>query len=120
MVRSELTADDSLAAIRARSKFGIAMAAMIRMIATTISNSINEKPFCFRILVVPLLRFENSVKTKLALLFALQRPESSLRTDISNMELGPLFSISQVAKVTQQAFASITRNQASLAVFVAL
>jgi len=36
------------------------------------------------------------------------------------MELGPLFSISQVAKVTQQAFASITRNQASLAVFVAL
>jgi hypothetical protein len=49
MVRIELTEDDSLAAIRARSKFGIAIAAMIRMIATTISNSINEKPFCFRI-----------------------------------------------------------------------
>src|SRR4029078_4092215 len=49
MVRTELTADDSLAAIRARSRFGIAMAAMIRMIATTISNSISEKPFCFRI-----------------------------------------------------------------------
>src|SRR5881227_2221238 len=49
MVRIELTADDSLAAIRARSRFGMAMAAMIRMIATTISNSINEKPFCFRI-----------------------------------------------------------------------
>src|ERR1700675_2233995 len=49
MVRTALTADDSLAAIRARSKFGIAIAAMIRMIATTISNSINEKPFCFRI-----------------------------------------------------------------------
>src|SRR5690242_19698352 len=49
MVRSELTADDSLAAMRARSKFGIAMAAMIRMMATTISNSISEKPFCFRI-----------------------------------------------------------------------
>src|SRR5438105_9262643 len=49
MVRSELTADASLAAMRARSKFGIAIAAMIRMIATTISNSINEKPFCFRI-----------------------------------------------------------------------
>jgi hypothetical protein len=25
----------------------MAMAAMIRMIATTISNSIREKPFCF-------------------------------------------------------------------------
>src|SRR5215471_4806930 len=49
MVRIELTADDSLAAMRARSKFGIAIEAMIRMIATTISNSINEKPFCFAI-----------------------------------------------------------------------
>jgi hypothetical protein len=28
----------------------MAMAAMIRMIATTISNSISEKPFCLRIL----------------------------------------------------------------------
>src|SRR5438046_3001674 len=55
MVRTELTADDSLAAIRARSRFGIAMAAMIRMIATTISNSISEKPFCFRIIVCPRL-----------------------------------------------------------------
>jgi hypothetical protein len=51
-VRTPLTADDSLAAIRARSKFGIAMAAIIKMIATTISNSISEKPFCFRISVV--------------------------------------------------------------------
>ena len=49
MVRIELTEDDSLAAMRARNKFGMAMAAMMRMIATTISNSINEKPFCFRI-----------------------------------------------------------------------
>ena len=47
MARMALTADASLAAIRARSKFGIATAAMIRMIATTISNSISEKPFCF-------------------------------------------------------------------------
>src|SRR6266852_9761038 len=46
-VRIEPTADASFAAIRERSRFGIAMAAMIRMIATTISNSINEKPFCF-------------------------------------------------------------------------
>src|ERR1700685_1795010 len=35
--------------MRARSRFGIAIAAMIRMIATTMSNSINEKPFCFRV-----------------------------------------------------------------------
>src|SRR6266851_9905467 len=45
-VRSAETADASLAAILERSKFGIAMAAMIKMIATTISNSIREKPFC--------------------------------------------------------------------------
>ncbi len=38
MVRIALTADDSLAAIRARNKLGMAMAAMIRMIATTISK----------------------------------------------------------------------------------
>src|SRR5271154_836392 len=50
MVRMDATADDSLAAMRARSKFGIAIAAMIRMMATTISSSINEKPFCLRIL----------------------------------------------------------------------
>src|SRR5437762_8279127 len=46
MVRREETAEDSLAAIFARSKLGMAMAAMIRMIATTISNSIREKPRC--------------------------------------------------------------------------
>src|ERR1700719_1611469 len=49
MVRIEATAEDSLAAIRARSKLGIAIAAMIRMIATTIRSSIREKPFCRRI-----------------------------------------------------------------------
>src|SRR5213083_3196377 len=49
MVRSPAAADESLAAILARIRLGIAIAAMIRMIATTISNSISEKPFCFRI-----------------------------------------------------------------------
>ncbi len=44
-----LAAAESLAAIRARSKLGMAMAAMIKMIATTISSSIKEKPFCLRI-----------------------------------------------------------------------
>jgi hypothetical protein len=54
-VRKEATADASLAAILERIKFGIAMAAMIKMIATTISNSINEKPFCLlRIQIAPL------------------------------------------------------------------
>src|SRR6266480_3016355 len=47
MVRSEPTAEASFAAIRDLRRFGIAIAAMIRMIATTISNSIREKPFCF-------------------------------------------------------------------------
>src|SRR5713226_9573152 len=46
MVRIEATAEASLAAILERIKLGIAMAAMIKMIATTISNSISEKPFC--------------------------------------------------------------------------
>src|SRR5580704_10135318 len=45
-VRSAATADASLADILERIKFGIAMAAMIKIIATTINNSINEKPFC--------------------------------------------------------------------------
>src|ERR1700722_5352836 len=53
MERTEPTAEASLAAMRARSKFGIAMAAMIKIIATTISNSINEKPFCFLFIVSP-------------------------------------------------------------------
>src|SRR5579859_6637262 len=51
--RIEAAAEDSLAEILARSRFGMAIAAMIRMIATTISNSINEKPFCFRIRTSP-------------------------------------------------------------------
>src|SRR6266496_5307896 len=49
MARTEPTAEDSLAEIRARRRLGMAMDAMIRMMATTISNSINEKPFCLRI-----------------------------------------------------------------------
>src|SRR5258707_5484136 len=43
----EPTAEASLAAIRERSKFGMAIAAMIKIIATTISNSMREKPFWF-------------------------------------------------------------------------
>src|SRR5215475_15133290 len=48
-VRTVLAAADSLAAIRDRRRLGMAMAAMIRMIATTIRSSMSEKPFCLRI-----------------------------------------------------------------------
>jgi len=44
-----LAAADWFASIRDRNKLGIAIAAMIRMMATTISSSIKEKPFCLRI-----------------------------------------------------------------------
>jgi len=47
LLRTAAAAEDSLAAILARSIFGIAIAAIIRMIATTISNSISENPFSF-------------------------------------------------------------------------
>src|SRR3979411_2269568 len=51
MARSEPMADASLPDIRARSKPGTAIAAMIPMIATTISSSINVKPLVFRMLM---------------------------------------------------------------------
>src|ERR1044072_598893 len=51
-------ADASLAGRREASRLGMAMAAMMPMIATTISNSISEKPFwpffvciCFTVLL---------------------------------------------------------------------
>jgi hypothetical protein len=53
MVRSEAAAEDWFAAILARIKFGIAIAAMIKMIATTINNSINEKPLFLLIMFSP-------------------------------------------------------------------
>jgi hypothetical protein len=54
MVRIDSAADDSLAEIRARSKFGTAMAAITRIMATTMSSSMRENPLCFRIFVVPI------------------------------------------------------------------
>src|ERR1051326_2731322 len=44
MVRTVATAADSFAACRDRSKLGMAIVAMIRMIATTIKSSISENP----------------------------------------------------------------------------
>ena len=48
MARSEPIADASLPEIRARNRPGTAIAAMMPMIATTISSSINVNPSCFR------------------------------------------------------------------------
>src|ERR1700730_11812055 len=134
MVRMEAAADASLAAMRARSKFGIAIAAMIRMIATPISNSINEKPFCFRISFSPLLRYEILVFTDpLADIFALCWPEpwlrknpgarpqvvhfygvSSFRHHASNLNLIqiPLFSC-QILSSTDKLCHIATRGQAT-------
>src|SRR6202041_37108 len=66
IVRTEPTADASLAAMRARSKFGIAIAAMIKIIATTMSNSISEKPFWFLFIVSPGSSAPDSVSYALA------------------------------------------------------
>jgi len=53
-VRHPSMAPASLAAMRDVSRLGTAMAAMIAMMATTISNSTNEKPCSFFILSSPL------------------------------------------------------------------
>ena len=52
MLRSDATAEESLACMRARNKLGIAMAEIINMIATTIRSSINEKPLAFGVVLV--------------------------------------------------------------------
>src|SRR4051812_40106790 len=51
IARSDPMADASLPAIRARSRPGTAIAAMIPMMATTISSSISVKPLVLRILI---------------------------------------------------------------------
>src|SRR5215469_5469042 len=48
MALRQPAADDSWAAIRACRRLGIAIAAMIRMIATTIRSSISENPWLDR------------------------------------------------------------------------
>src|SRR5215471_13283074 len=96
MLRTEPTAEDSLALILARSRFGIAIAAMIKMIATTINNSINEKPFCLRIRFFPLLgslrpEIRNRIYSGLSnrampIMFAFGSPSSP---DYKNSRFGP-------------------------------
>src|SRR3954452_20009738 len=56
IVRVSPIVADSFAETRARSRLGIAMAAMMPMIATTMSSSIRVKPFWFFI-ITPLCRF---------------------------------------------------------------
>jgi hypothetical protein len=55
VTRSEAIADVSLPVIRARSSPGTAIAAMMLMMATTISNSISVKPCSDRSVMFPAL-----------------------------------------------------------------
>jgi hypothetical protein len=48
-LRTTETAEASLADILLRNRLGMAMLAMIKIIATTISNSISENPFLLRL-----------------------------------------------------------------------
>src|ERR1700731_3472027 len=96
MVRIEAAADDSLAAIRARSKFGIAIAAMIRMMATTISSSISEKPFCFRISICPLVsvfrKFMLVTDDSVGMIMALAGPNQVVTLGFAQVKRRALFS----------------------------
>src|SRR5215467_7516221 len=78
-VRTVLAPADSLAAIRALIKFGIAIAAMIKMIATTMSSSIKEKPFCLCIRDL-LLETASQSSSKFFLLDVSLRISNSLAT----------------------------------------
>src|SRR5882672_9553674 len=55
MARIDATADVSFADRLALIKLGIAIDAIIRIIAITISNSISEKPFCVRCMESPFM-----------------------------------------------------------------
>jgi hypothetical protein len=54
IVRMDEIAEASFALIRERIRFGMAIAAMITIMATTISSSISENPFCFRPIAIKL------------------------------------------------------------------
>src|SRR5215467_7220410 len=70
---------------------------MIRMIATTISNSINEKPFCFRIRFLSSFRFSSNpfcfrylgLSDPVPVMFALDAP-LQLITKVRGSEMSPL------------------------------
>src|SRR6185295_7029364 len=72
IARSEPMPDASLPAMRARRRPGIAIAAMMPMIATTINSSMRVKPFALRIFIT------HSFKDKNRLTFvspALEQPQ---------------------------------------------
>jgi hypothetical protein len=54
IARMDEIAEASFALIRERMRFGMATAAMIKIMATTISNSMSENPFCFRPIAIKL------------------------------------------------------------------
>ncbi len=77
MVRTVTAAAASLAAMREFSRLGMAMAAMIRMMATTTSSSIREKPRCAaaRIFFVGFVFSVNMIATIFLWKRAIQREE---------------------------------------------
>src|SRR5579871_310605 len=77
----EATAADSFADIFALSKLGIAMAAMIKIIATTINSSINENPTCLVRLLFPLAWREQIIFSSKS---PLQEPSSRGHTQSLN------------------------------------
>jgi hypothetical protein len=54
IVRMDEIAEASFALMRERIRFGIATAAMTKIMATTISSSMSENPFCFRPIAIKL------------------------------------------------------------------
>jgi hypothetical protein len=69
---------------------------MIRMIATTISSSISEKPFCFRISNFPLVKFcffEVSANIAAVLMFASASPKPLVTFVLSTFWRRALFSV---------------------------
>src|SRR5437588_13014507 len=87
MVHNEPTCEDWLAAIRAFRRLGIAMAAMMRIMVTTIRSSISEKPFCLRIYVSSFLFQLWSWGVDSVLIRAIQYPKNTKSTNrINNMK----------------------------------
>src|SRR5579862_490436 len=78
------TAAVSLAAMRLRSKFGIAIAAIMAIIATTIINSISVKPLLF----IVLLSFVYSDGPKAAVIEPFVRTDHSVPNSDMHDEQG--------------------------------
>ena len=73
MVRMEEIADASFALIFERKRFGIATAAMTKIMVTTISNSISEKPFCLRLILVGPVKSTSPALTRARRAYAQRR-----------------------------------------------